>query len=248
MWRALFLREAVQRLFSARAAWLWLLLEPIFHIAFMMFLFATVRMRVVGGIETWLWLMAGFLTFFVFRRSGQQGMNAITANKSLFAYRQVKPVDTVLARAFLEGFLMLLVIAFFFAAVLLAGGDLVLASPLTVIAAMFAIWLLGVGFGLMASVAVDIFPELGKIINMLMTPLYFVSGVIFPVTSVPQPYRDWLLFNPLVHCVESARLGFASYYEAVPDTNLSYAYGVALLMIFTGLLLQVRYSERLVAQ
>ena len=248
MWRALFLREAVQRLFSARAAWLWLLLEPVFHIAFMMFLFSTVRMRVVGGIETWLWLMSGMLTFFMFRRSAQQGMNAITANKALFAYRQVKPVDTVLVRAFLEGFLMLLVVAIFFTAALLAGGDLILAEPLTVIGAMLAIWLLGVGFGLMSSVVTEVFPELGKIINMLMTPLYFISGVIFPLNHVPQPYREWLLYNPLAHCLESARLGFAPYYEALPETSLSYAYGFALLMLFMGLLLHVRYSERLVAQ
>ena len=63
VWKALFLREAVHRLFNRRAAWVWLLLEPIVHIVFLMFLFAVVRLRSIGGIDTALWLMVGMLAF-----------------------------------------------------------------------------------------------------------------------------------------------------------------------------------------
>jgi capsular polysaccharide transport system permease protein len=50
--RALFLREAVQRLFNKRVAWLWLLAEPIVHIVFLLFIFTVVRLRSIGGIDT----------------------------------------------------------------------------------------------------------------------------------------------------------------------------------------------------
>lgn len=33
VWNALLLREALSRLFGRRAAWFWLLFEPIFHVA-----------------------------------------------------------------------------------------------------------------------------------------------------------------------------------------------------------------------
>lgn len=245
VWKALVLREALFRLFGSRAAWLWLLLEPVVHIVFLMFLFTVVRLRVVGGIETPLWLMVGLLAFFMFKRSGMQAMNAVGANQALFAYRQVKPVDTVLTRAALEGFLMLLVAFILVLGAGLFGLSVIPADPLSVFEAVFALWLLGLGFGLITSVAAMLVPELGKLIGLLMIPLYFLSGVIFPIAAVPLPYREWLMLNPVAHGLEAARLGFAPYYQAVPEVSIAYLYGFALVSIFFGLALHTRFALRL---
>src|SRR5512133_3248918 len=96
VWKALVLREAVHRLFQRRAAWVWLVLEPVVHFAAMAFIFAAVRVRVIGGIDTVTWVLSGILVFFIYKRTAAQAKNAIDANEALFAYRQVKPVDTVL--------------------------------------------------------------------------------------------------------------------------------------------------------
>jgi len=248
VWKALFLREAVYRLFSHRVAWVWLLLEPIVHIVFLMFLFTVIRLRSIGGIDTALWLMIGMLAFFMFRRTGIQAMNAVGSNMALFVYRQVRPVDTVFSRAGVEGFLMVIVAIALFAGAGLFGIAIIPADPLAVLEAFFGLWLLGVGFGLMTSVVRELVPEIGKMIMLLMTPLYFISGVIFPLGAAPQPYREWLMFNPVAHGLEAARLGFAPYYHAVPELSVAYLYGFALTMIFLGLALQVRFSVRLTTQ
>jgi len=245
VWKALFLREAVHRLFSSRAAWLWLLLEPMVHVVFLMFILTAVRMRLVEGIDTSLWIMVGLLAFFMFKRTGMQAMNAVGANQALFVYRQVKPVDTVLARAGLEGFLMLLIMVILFVGAGLFGLDVTPADPLAVLEAFFGLWLVGIGFGLMASVASVLVAEFGKIIMLIMTPLYFLSGVIFPLSKVPPPYREWLMFNPIAHGLEAARLGFAPYYQAVPELSIAYMYGFALVAIFFGLALHVRFSLKM---
>jgi capsular polysaccharide transport system permease protein len=245
VWKALFLRETVHRLFSSRAAWVWLLLEPIVHIVFLMLIFTFIRLRVVGGIDTPIWLMVGLLTFFMFRRAATQAMNAVSSNQALFAYRQVKPVDTVLVRAGLEGFLTLLIALILFTGAGLFGLAIVPADPLAVLEAFFGMWLVGAGFGLITSVVTELVGELGKIITLLMTPLYFLSGVIFPLARIPLPYREWLMYNPLAHGLEAARLGFAPYYQAVPETSIAYLYGAALTLIFLGLALHVRFALRL---
>lgn len=245
VWKALILREALYRLFGSRAAWLWLLLEPVVHIVFLMFLFSVVRLRVVGGIETPLWLMVGLLAFFMFKRTGLQAMNAVGANQALFAYRQVKPVDTVLTRAALEGFLMLLVAVILFAGAGLFGIGIVPADPLAVLEAFLGLWLFGLGFGLMASVASVLVQEIGRLIALLLIPLYFLSGVIFPIARIPLPYREWLMLNPIAHGLEGARLGFAPYYQAVPELNIAYLYGCALFTLFFGLALHNRFALRL---
>jgi capsular polysaccharide transport system permease protein len=248
VWKALFLREAINRISRERTAWVWLLAEPVIHIAFLMFIFAFVRVRVVSGIDTAVWIMVGFLTFFMFRRPAQQGMTAVGANRALFGYRQVKPVDTVFVRAGLEGFLMLVVAIIVLIGAGLVGYTVVPADPLSVLAAVLGVWLIGLGFALTASVADELTPELGWLCRQFLVPLYFASGIIVPIAVIPQPYRDWLLINPLVHGVEAARLGYAPLYHALPETSIAYVYFCALVGIFFGLALHVRFAGRLAAR
>lgn len=248
VWKALFLREAVNRISRERTAWVWLLAEPMIHIVFITFIFSFVRVRVVGGIDTAVWIIIGFLAFFMFRRPAQQGMTAVDANRALFSYRQVKPVDAVLVRVGLEGFLMLVVAIIVLIGAGLLGYAVVPADPLSVLAAVFGVWLIGLSFALAASVANELIPELGWLITQSLIPLYFASGIIFPITQIPQPYRDWLMINPLVHGLEVARLGFAPNYQALPETSIAYVYAYALAAIFFGLTLQIRFATRLAAR
>lgn len=247
-WLALLLRETVNRIATGRAAWVWILAEPLTHVAFMMFMFTAVRVHTIGGIDAVIWLMIGMVSFFLFRRTATQCMNAVSANKALFTYRQVKPVDTVLVRGMTEGFLMILVTIILFAGLALFGHDIVPADPLALLVAMLGLWLTGLGFGLMASVAIELIPEISKVLGIVMMPLYFMSGVMMQVGAVPEPYRGWLLFNPVAHGLEACRLAFAPYYHAIPELSVGYLYFCALVMLFFGLALHVRFANRLVMQ
>lgn len=247
VWRALFLREALARMFGRRAALVWLLLEPVVHLAFMVFVFTVLRVRHVGGINTALWLTTGMLAFFLFRRVATQSATAIGSNLALFTYRQVKPVDTVLVRCLLEALIMVLISAIVLAGAALLGVPLQVESPLDVIGAILGLWLLAVGYGLCVSVITELAPEIGNIIGLLMVPLYLVSGVLFAPSSLPHPYREWVMFNPVAHGVEAVREGLASHYHAAPELDLGFLYLCALVLLFVGLALQVRNQHRLAA-
>ena len=248
VWKALFLREALARLFAGRAAWFWLLVEPLFHIVFLLVAFSAIRIHTVGGIDTGTWIMVGLLAFFVFRRTATQVMNAIGANQALFTYRQVKPVDTALVRGLLEGFLMVIVTAVLLFGYYLTGGTSSPSDILGVLGALVGLWLFGLGFGLILSVVGELVPEVGRVVTLAMTPLYFASGAMFPLTSVPLPYRDWLLMNPVAHGMEAARLGFVSHYHAVSELSQQYLFGSALVTVFLGLALHRRFALRLSTQ
>jgi capsular polysaccharide transport system permease protein len=248
VWRALFLREALARMFGRRAALTWLLLEPVTHLGFMVFVFTVLRVQHVGGIHSVLWLVAGMLSFFMFRRVGDQGASGISANLALFTYRQVKPVDTVIVRCILEALLMMLIAVVVVCGVALLRVPVHADAPLLLILALAGLWLLALGYALCVSVINELAPEIGNVLGMLLIPLYLVSGVIFPLAAVPPHYRTWVMLNPVAHGVEAARLGIAHYYHAVPELSLSYLYGFALVLLFLGLALQVRHQRRLVAQ
>lgn len=247
-WKALFLREALTRLSAGRAAWLWLLLEPVAHLTILMVLFSTIRSRVMPGVEFALFLAIGVLGFDFFRSAALRSMAAISANAALFTYRQVKPVDAVLVRAFLEG-----VIKFFVGVVLLAGMalfgfDILPHDPLRVLVAFALLWGFGTGLGLMLSVGDTLIPEIGKVAKLVFTPLYFLSGVMYSPAMIPSALRQWLLLNPILHGVETLRGAFFFGYRLAAGVDLGYLAAFALGSLFLGLALHVRFATRIVAQ
>lgn len=246
VWRALFLREALDRLFDMRAAWFWLLMEPVLHIGFMTFVFTVIRMRTVGGIDVMIWLVVGMLTFFMFRRTSTQVMHAVDSNKPLFAYRQVQPFDASIVRGVLEAFLMILVSTIILAGVALIGHEVWPDDPLQVLVTVFAMWLFGVGYGLIASVLMALVRETEHILKIMMMPLYLMSGVIMPISAIPPPYRELLLLNPLVHGLELVRQGFSTYYHMVPGVSMGYLYLWGVVSLFFGLALYKRFTQQLV--
>jgi len=247
VWKALFLREALTRLSAGRSAWLWLLLEPVAHVAFLIIIFSIIRQRVLPGVEFALFLAIGVIGFHLFKNSAQRSIGAISANMALFAYRQGKPIDSVLVRIFLEGVIQLFVGVTLLSAMWLFGFDVLPHDPLGAITAWMLLWLFGAGLGLMLSVGATLVPEIGKIANLIFTPLYFISGVIFAPFMLPPIFQEYLMLNPIIHGLEGLRAAFFSGYPNIPGISLSYLATFSLLSLFFGLVLHIRFSSKLVA-
>jgi len=248
VWKALFLREAVARLFAGRAAWAWILVEPVVHLLYLYLLFGFVLQRLISGIDGGMFITTGVVGFLMVQNTAMKSKEAITANMGLFTYRQVFPIDTVLVRAALEAMLLLVSALFLLTGLGLFGSGIVPHDVLSVMVALSALWLSGLGLGLMMSVANELIPEVGKVTDLLFRPLYFLSGIMYPVSAIPPAYRDWLLVNPFVHGIETLRTGFFPQYHAVDGVSLSYLLGFALVTLCLGLALHVRFGSRLVAQ
>jgi len=250
VWRALFLREAVARVSAGRAAWVWILLEPIVHLLFLNVLFGFILQRVVSGIPGGLFITTGLLGYFMALNAATRGQDAIEANVGLLTYRQVLPVDTVLVRAVLEAILLVISGLFLFTGLYIFGFQVIPNDALLVIVAFVALWCVGIGLGLVLSVISKLIPEAKKVTKMLFRPLYVLSGIMFPVSAVPPAYQEWVMLNPLAHGIEIIRAGFfpQHQYHAVSSASLGYVLIFAMVTMCLGLALHVRFAPRLVAQ
>lgn len=247
VWQALFLRETLDRFFGSRAAWAWLLVEPAIHIGFISLVWGMLRKNSMGGINVAMWIILGMLSFFLFRRTGVQTLHALDCNKAFFAFRQVRPFDVALVRASVEAFSMFFISLFILGVAAMMGLDVLPDDPLKALLALAGLWLFGVGYGLVTSVCMRLVPDCGHIFQILMMPLYLISGVIMPLNFIPLPYRDWLLWNPLTHGLELVRQSFFSNYHTL-DVSFSYLYAWVLGGIALGLTLYRGLETRLVMQ
>jgi capsular polysaccharide transport system permease protein len=245
----MFMREAISRTMSDRMGWFWMIFEPIAFIGIM----AGIRGFISGdklivNAPFIPWMVAGLMGFFLVREGMLRGMGAVDANRALFSYRQVRPVDPVLVRNFLEGMLRTFVFVIFIALGLMLGFDFFPDNALKAFYAWFSIWSLGLGLGLVTSVGATLIPEIGKIIRMLSLPLLIISGVMFPLNQLPHWLLEYLMLNPIPHGLETLRLGFFEKYNTIHGTSMLYFWMVTLTLNALGLLMHLRFTDRLKAQ
>lgn len=249
VWHALFMREVLARTMGDRLGWFWMLGEPIAFIAIMGGIRSVLgRTRLIPGAEFIPWLIVGIIAFFLFREGMTRSLNAIAANQALFAYRQVKPIDPVLVRAAMEGVLKTIVFMILIVISSLLGEGVLPADPLGAMFIWVSIWLLGLGAGLILSVAARLVPDIEHVIGVMMLPMFILSGAIFPLHSMPHEIQQYLLYNPVLHGLELLRSDFFPGYKSYQGVSLGYLWSWILVMFALGLVLHVRFDARLKAQ
>ena len=245
--RALLLRELQTRFGQYRLGYFWVFLEPLLTIGVMVLVFGAIRDRVAPGMDYVLFLVNGIIPFYMFRTGIMQAMNAVQSNKGLFSYRPVKPIDAVIARNILELLLKFIAYVSFSAALIWFGFHISFAA----IPQLLMYWILLVIFmfacSLVFVVIADFSKEIQKILMVIFLIMYLLSGILYSIHIIPMPYREYLLWNPLIHIFENMRHAVAPTYALVPGISLGYFMEWLIGTLFFGLLLYKRFEKRMVS-
>jgi capsular polysaccharide transport system permease protein len=170
----------------------------------------------------------------------------VESNSGLFNYRQVKPLDAAVARLVLEAVIHLLALAVLLLGAVYLGYAVPVHDPLAALGALGLLAGLGAGLGLIACVVACRFEESKKIIPVLMRPLYFLSGIFFPLDAIPAQFQPYLLWNPILHGIELFR-GSIVVVDAEIHGDFTYLGIAALVVIYAGLALFRRDRFEMVA-
>jgi len=229
---ALILRETRTRFGRHRLGYLWAVLEPAGMIMILTAIFTLVGRLAPSGLDFPVFLATGIVPFFMFRTMLTRAAKAIEGNRGLLVYARVKPLDLVIARGLLEAATYLVV----FVLILLLLGALGYQArphqPLVVLSAMATLATLGFGLGAAIAAFQVVMPSIEQMVSFINRPLLFISGIFFSVEVVPEPYRSWLLLNPILHAIELIRAGFFATYSARyadPGYLLEWVAGAVLL-------------------
>lgn len=249
---ALILREMRSKVGAKRFGLFWLLFEPMLHIALMMTLITLRRFGFANtgsGIDFPVFLMSGMVPFFLMRNIALKGMEAVSANRALFAYKQIKPFDTILARMVVEIVLyscvyviLSFILGFWFA------YDVTIHQPLEWLLVLSVGLLMSFSLALLYCILVDVVPEAKMIIRMMYLPIYLLSGVLFPIWILPNYVLDWLLWNPYLHLVDKMRFAMFEHYPEHYGVNLEYPLKLTLFLFLLSLALYRARRLKLVSR
>jgi capsular polysaccharide transport system permease protein len=216
----------------------WILFEPLAHIVVLMMIHTLLRGTIGNGIDFSMFLAAGVIPFILFKNIALKEMEAVNANKGLFAYRQIKPIDTVIARMIVECALMACVfLLVMFGLAMWAGVDVLIHKPLEWLLVMGLGIIFSFGLGLTFCIIGEALPEAKTFIKLLYMPLYFLSGVIMPIWIIPERFYTYMLWNPYLHFIELLRSETFSEYPESRGISMEYVFAVTLITLFLGLAL-----------
>lgn len=232
---ALVVRELRTRIEGRWGGLIWMLFEPLAHALFLVAFIGVRTHSVMLNVDYPVYLITGLLPFFVFRNLARRLPMAINSNKALFAYRQVMPMDALIARAIVEIGLYAVVSLLALSLLGWMGYGSLPVRPLELLLATSVLLTFGIALGLVSSVIVHWLPKSATVIGLMFYPLYFASGVVYPLHNLSESARSWLLVNPVLHLVELLRQYFIADYTAIPGANLAYPAGWALVTLVLGL-------------
>lgn len=237
VWYALILRELQVMFWSRRFGSFWVLAEPIASLLILLLIFTSIRDKAVPGVPFALWLLAGLVPFFLMRSIIFGLMGSVSANQSLFTYRQVKPFDTYIARTTVQlltnTFVYLILL---FGMVFIFKYDIPVYKPIQMLLALAVMVIFAFAIGVLFSLLSHALPEIASVIRLMFIPLYLLSGVIFPINWIPQPYYDWLLWNPFLNLIDMFRQYSFEYYTPMPEVSFEYPAKFALVLMFIAVL------------
>lgn len=239
---ALILREMRTRFGMRRFGFFWMFFEPIAQISLMMALLYFRGRTEMNGIPFPLFLLTGMVPFFLMRGIMFKGMEAVNANRALFAYKQITPFDPIFARAIIEVILsscvyvlLLLGLGFFF------GYDISIHRPLRWVATLFVGVVFSFSLSLLFCMLIEALPDSRSVIRLMSFPLYLLSGVLFPIWVLPQDVLDWLLWNPFLHIIDELRFSVFEHYPEHLGVSLFYPLKLSVVLLFVAMAL---YRQR----
>lgn len=239
---ALILREISTTYGRSPGGYIWAILEPAAGITLLTLVFSIGFRTPPLGTSFALFYAAGVLPLMMYTDISSKLAQTVQFSRALLTYPRVTFLDALIAR-FVLNVLTQMMVHF-----IVLGFILIFLRPTTTLdyskigQAYLLTLALAVGIGTLNSFLTLAYPVWQTAWSILNRPLFLISCVFFIFESVPQPYADYLWFNPIVHIAGVMRDGFYPFYQPT-YVSIAYPLAIAALTTMAGLFLLNRYHR-----
>ena len=194
--------------------------------------------------EHWIFFYAtGIIPYLLFTHLADGGARGRMPNRALLEVPIVKPVSILIAMSLAELLTMAAAANLLFGFLYLFGIFGGVNDVYGILAGFLSTWLLGTGFMLLNFGITSFVPAWQTVWMLCKRSLFFVSGIFLVPQAFPKPIRDYMVWNPLLICIEWFRHGFYNLYNP-PWLDQFYLLLVIGLSLLLGMALQTIAIKR----
>ena len=219
---------------------LWFVIQPLFTTIMYTIVFGRIANLSTDGLPQMLFYMSGIVGWTYFSTCLNSTANTFVANAGMFGKvyfpRLVSPFSFVISNLvqFVIQFVFLLFFMLFF---YLSGSDFS-PTPFVLLIPLLIILLagLGLGFGLIISSLTTKYRDLKNLVTFGVQLWMYATPIIYPVSSLPEKYKIFIMANPVTPIVEAFRYGLLGEGQ-ISFWHLSYSLGFMLTILGIGILI-----------
>lgn len=234
---ALMLREVHTIYGDSKLGYLWVLVSVTFGIGVFWGMREFMHASTPNGMNVLIFLVTGFIPWNIISDSLSKCMSAVAGNKALLSFPFVTELDVMVARILVLFFTQFIVGLILIFVTFAYCEEVKVYSYAVFYLALLATFLFSLALGvLFASIEVFL-PATSRIVPLIMRVLFFASGVFFSASSFSEEIASILLWNPIFQIIEFLRSSL-SYGYPTTYCSWSYVYGVTLVLLAIGLILE----------
>lgn len=214
---------------------LWIVINPIITSFVFVLIFNKIGKIQTGEIPPFLFFFLGISLWNFLQANTIQISNFYNANSGLFSKvyfpRLIVPISYLLTNSikfFIQFFIFFLLSLFFFNIKL----DLNFNSIFIILYIFLYTSLFSFFFGLLLNAFTYIIKDISNIMTYFFTILFFLTPVAYSVSSVPDKFKNLLVFNPLSQIFELLRYAIFS----IGEINFFFIF-VGIVFLFTLILI-----------
>jgi len=218
----------------------WHLIQPLLTTITFTIIFGKIARIPTDGVPPFLFYMAGTVLWGYFSGVLTGTSGTFTTNAGIFGKvyfpRLAVPVAGLLSRLIAFGiqflFFLCFLAFFMWQGAKVAPNAWALLTPVLLL--MMAA--LGLGLGVIVSALTTRYRDLTIVVGFGVQLLMYATPVIYPLSVLPEPYRTWMLLNPMAPIMEL----FRHAYLGAGDISLGllfYSVAITALILFIGIVL-----------
>lgn len=237
---ALVLRELHTRFGRDNIGYLWIFAEPMLLASVVAAIHNSSKSR--AGIAPVALGLTGYCTYILFRSIVSRADSTLRANQPLLYHRTINILDMLVARAVLEYAANLTAFIILYLAAWELGYAELPARPLDLLLGFTLMLWWSFTFSMLICAGTHFSILMERLLHPFVYLLMPLSGAFFVLQWIPEPYRTWLSWFPMVQIFEIIRYG--AFFQADERyVNLTYILGSCLFLTYLGLL-AIRITRR----
>jgi len=212
---ALMLREMSTTYGRSPGGYVWAILEPAAGIALLTAIFSAGFRNPPLGTSFSFFYAGGMLPLLMYIDVSNKVGQSIQFSRALLAYPRVTFIDALLGRLFLNFMTQIMVHVVVLSFILLVLQPDTTLNFVKIFQAYLLCFLFAAGVGTLNSFLTLAYPIWQTAWAVLNRPMFLVSCIFFIFEIVPEPYSDFLWYNPMVHIVGQMRDGYYPFYQPI---------------------------------
>lgn len=222
---------------------LWSVLRPLFMMIILTIIFSTMFSKSIPNYPVY--LLAGRTLFRFFVGACGSSMGSLKGNKHILLQNPVPKYIFVLATV-ISAFIDLVISVLLLTVVMVATNAPFYFSliPLSIFP-IISLLMMVIGVSLILSVISVYYSDIQHLWGVFTQILLYSSAIFYPLEIIPQPYRQYIMLNPLLWTIDQFR-HFIVFGDFPNSLNMFNSFVLSLIILIFGIIVFAKYSEKIV--